>query len=138
MESVGRLDFLVVPGPEITYKPSPAVLAFLREKYEEVSILFTICSGAIPVANAGVLSGKSATCPRALIPMMSAHYPDVKWEEKRWVHDGKIWSSGGVTNGLDMMAAYVRENFHAPLAELVCKGADVGDRGVEYGTYTLK
>ncbi|TDL17777.1 class I glutamine amidotransferase-like protein [Rickenella mellea] len=138
LESVGRLDILVVPGPEITYKTSPAVLAFLRQKYEEVSTLFTICSGVLPVASAGILTGKAATGPLAIVPMLRAQFPDVKWEEKRWVHDGKIWSSGGITNGLDMMAAYVRENFPAPLAELVCKGADVGDRGVEYGTYTLK
>ena len=45
----------------------------------------------------------------------------------------EVWTSGAVTNGTDMIAAYIKEKFPPPLATFVCAGADVGDRAREYG-----
>jgi hypothetical protein len=42
--------------------------------------------------------------------------------------------TGGITNGLDMVAAYLREKYPGPLSDTVCMLADVGDRGQEYRT----
>ena len=56
----------------------------------------------------------------------------VKFEEKRWVRDGKIWTSGGITNGLDCMAAFMRESFDPEAVGIVLEMAEVGERGQEY------
>ena len=45
---------------------------------------------------------------------------------------------GGITNGQDMVAAYIRERFNGELADLVCRMADVGERGQDYETGTVK
>ena len=45
---------------------------------------------------------------------------------------------GGITNGQDMVAAYVREKWPGPLSDTVCAMADVGDREVEYKNGTVK
>ncbi len=69
-----------------------------------------------------------------LLPMLQAQHPETHWEEKRWVRDGDLWSSGGVTNGLDMMAAFMRERWpeKRQLVECMLEIADVGGRGQEY------
>jgi len=41
---------------------------------------------------------------------------------------------GGITNGHDMVAAYIREKWPGPTTEAVLAAADVGDRGAEYRT----
>jgi len=66
---------------------------------------------------AGVLNGYHATGPRGLLPQLKQMAPDVKWEDKRYVHDGKLWSSGTLLNGMDMMAAFGRETFGAKKGE---------------------
>lgn len=50
------------------------------------------------------------------------------------MRDGKIWTSGTITNGLDSMAAFMRERFadRTSLVEVVLGLADVGGRGQEY------
>lgn len=124
---------LIVPGPEPSSYPSPAAQAFLARKLEEVSTLLTVCTGVFPMAHSGLLTGKIATGPRPLLPVLRSKFPDVQWEEKRWARDGKIWTSGAITNGLDMMAAFIKESYPPDVAAFVCAGADVGDRGQEYG-----
>ncbi|KAJ8125541.1 hypothetical protein O1611_g8099 [Lasiodiplodia mahajangana] len=59
----------------------------------------------------------------------------MRGHELRWVQDGNFWSSGGVTNGNDLVAAYARATpkyFPRPLVELVCEQLEVGDRPQQY------
>lgn len=69
---------------------------------------------------------------------MKQKAPDVEWVEKRWTtnENGKLWSSGAVTNGTDMMAAFVREaGVIAPeIGNVICMMHDIGDRSQEYGS----
>ncbi len=46
--------------------------------------------------------------------------------------------SAGITNGQDMVAAYIHEKWPGALSDTVCAMADVGDRGAEYKTGTIK
>lgn len=133
-ESVGKLDYLIIPGPEPTYHPTPAEQKFIKEKYDEVDFFFTVCTGILPALHSGILSGKRVTAPRGLLPLLRNMAPNVQWTEKRWEVDdsGKLWTSGGVTNGHDMMAAFIKTVFTQPIPEVVRILADVDDRGVEY------
>lgn len=111
---------------------------FIREKFAEAEAVLLVCTGVFPVVRCGVLNGKRATATREFIPQLAQEFPDVKWDEKRWVRDGKIWTSGAVTNGIDMVAAFIRENYPHEVAEIVCAVADVGDRPQEYPTSASK
>jgi len=96
----------------------------------------------LPAAFSGILSNKRATAPLDLLPTLREKVPSVDWIAKRWTTDydnekKKIWTSGGVTNGTDMIAAYLRENFDQQLVKIVCALADVGDRGQEYPEWRL-
>ncbi|KAI5118497.1 hypothetical protein M0805_003997 [Coniferiporia weirii] len=136
-EDSGKLDYLVVPGSmSLTYQPTPAELDFIHKKFSEVRVLMPICTGVFPIVYSGVLKGRRATGPRMLLPLLKKIAPDVQWTEKRWEVDleEKVWTSGIVSNGLDLVAAYIRKTFAPELAEFVCATADVGERGREYET----
>ncbi|KAI4278260.1 MAG: hypothetical protein LQ337_001141 [Flavoplaca oasis] len=134
ISSCPPLDILLIGGPPPTYRPSEAVQHFIRTQYQHVRHLLTICTGYTPALYSGVLDGKTATAPRGLLPMLKEEKPDVKWVEKRWVRDGKVWSSGAVANGMDMMACFMKEEFkeQGALTEMAMGMADFVRRGEAY------
>ena len=55
-----------------------------------------------------------------MIPYLQKEAPGVNWQDKRWVQDGKIWTSGALLNGIDLMAAFVRQTWgHGEKKDLV-------------------
>ena len=132
LQDAGQLDYLLVPGPEPQYKATAAEKAFIKEQLPGLKALFGICTGTVVLAQAGVLEGKSATCPRLLLPMFKEMAPNVKWTEKRWEEDGKIWTSGAITNGHDAVAAFVRKTYAPELTKFMLEAAGVGDRDQFY------
>ena len=90
----GQTDILLIPGPDPSTIPGELVKAFIKAHAEKGTIVMTVCTGVFPAAYAGVLEGKRATGPRALLSDLKTKFPGTKWEDKRWVHDGNIWCSG--------------------------------------------
>ncbi|KAE8452154.1 hypothetical protein EG329_001621 [Mollisiaceae sp. DMI_Dod_QoI] len=135
----GKLDILLCPGPDPAAIFEEPTLKFLRghaswkgKDGKTVDIL-SVCTGAILLGQSGILKGKKASGPRAIVPKLRKSFPDVEWiDNKRWVHDGNVWTSGGITNGQEMVAFYIREKFPGPMAEAVIAMADVGDKGIDY------
>ncbi|KAI4136116.1 MAG: hypothetical protein LQ347_000045 [Umbilicaria vellea] len=128
------LSILILGGPPPNYRPSEAIQSFLHKQVRSGSALLIVCTGVFVALPTRLLASKRATAPKMLLPMLQAQYPETCWEEKRWVQDGELWSSGGVTNGLDMMAAFMRERWpeKRQLVECMLEIADVGGRGQEY------
>lgn len=97
----GKLDVLLVPGPDPAAIIDEPALKFLRghaswkgSDGKEVDIL-SVCTGAFILGQSGILKGKKASGPRALVPKLRKSFPYTEWNDnKRWVHDGNIWSSG--------------------------------------------
>jgi len=72
----------------------------------------SVCSGAYILAEAGLLSGRHATTHWNRTSHFMARYPDVKLEPDRiFVRDGDIWSSAGISAGIDLALAIVAEDF---------------------------
>lgn len=143
----GNLDILFIPGPEPATVPSEAQKTFMQSHATQKNTdILVVCTGIFPVGRAGLLDGRECTGPRALIDMqLRKMVPLAKWrDDRRWVidrnttaPDGKpraeLWTTGGITNGCEMFAAYLREKMSPELAGFVCDMAEVGDRGMEYG-----
>jgi transcriptional regulator GlxA family with amidase domain len=89
------------------YQPTEGELEFIRKSYDHSVAFLNICGGIIQAQLAGVLKGKTCTAPRILLPLIRQQAPDTNWVEKRYVQDGKIWTSGTLLNGLDLMRAFV-------------------------------
>lgn len=129
------LDILLIPGPDpFAYRPNDALNGFIKGHFENGTDVLIVCTGAYPAGYSGILNGRRATGPRPLVPELKRKFPEAIWEDKRWVSDGNLWASAGVTNGQDMVAAYIREKWPGPTAEAILAMADVGDRQQEYGS----
>lgn len=100
--------------------PAPEVLALLRRVAPRARRVAAICTGAFVLAEAGVLSGRRATTHWAHAPDLQRLYPDVEVDAERiHIADGPIWTSAGMTAGLDMVLAMVEQDLGAELARSV-------------------
>ncbi|KAL2685249.1 hypothetical protein Neosp_006346 [[Neocosmospora] mangrovei] len=135
----GKLDIVVVPGPDPSASFDDGTTKWLRDQFHTKGVdILSVCTGVFLCAAAGILDGKTVSGPRGLQNEMVKRHPKVKLvgEKYRWVQDGNIWSSGGVTNGNDLMAAYARaspKHWPGPVAEMGAMLTDVGDRSQIYG-----
>src|SRR6267154_476492 len=93
-------------------------LNFVRTMARRGVRLASVCSGAYILAEAGLLDGRRATTHwRRTRHFLTAH-PKVKLEPDRiFVRDGNIWSSAGITAGIDLALAMVAEDFGDEVAQ---------------------
>lgn len=94
-----EIDVLLVPGgPGSRLLNVTTTIDFVRKVYPNLKYLITTCTGAGIAARAGVLDGKRATTNKAAWNTITQMGPDVKWTSPaRWVVDGNIWTSSGVS-----------------------------------------
>jgi transcriptional regulator GlxA family with amidase domain len=109
----GPIDTLLVAGGIGT----PAALAdarlvaWLRATARRVRRIASICSGAFLLAEAGLLDGRRATTHWSVGRLMAERYPRVRVEtDPIFVRDGRVWTSAGVTAGIDLSLALVEED----------------------------
>ncbi|PWY78514.1 class I glutamine amidotransferase-like protein [Aspergillus sclerotioniger CBS 115572] len=102
------LDVLLIPGGWGTRAPLPEYIEYIRTVYPALKYLLTVCTGARLAARAGVLDGKRATTNKLDWEGVVRQAPNVTWvREARWVVDGKVWSSAGVSAGIDLCLDWV-------------------------------
>ncbi len=116
IDEVQQLDVLLVPGGadatalQTDTTNNAEVLEWIKA-IDKTSIYTTsVCTGAWILGAAGLLEGKDATTHWYRAEEMLTKY-GADFKEKRWVKDGKYWTSAGVTAGLDMSLAIVNHLF---------------------------
>jgi transcriptional regulator GlxA family with amidase domain len=79
------------------------LLNWVREQNKKIELLLSVCTGSLILAKAGLLEGLSATTHWKAVEAMQAAAPNTKlFPEKRWVDNGRIILSAGVSAGIDM------------------------------------
>ncbi|ETS88031.1 hypothetical protein PFICI_01859 [Pestalotiopsis fici W106-1] len=136
----GKLDIIIVPGPDPSTKFDKPSLEWLRQQGESPNTdILSVCTGIFVCGYAGLLKGRTVCGPRGMQDTIKEKFGEdivQKGTELRWVQSGNFWSSGGVTNGNDLVAAYARhksEFFPKPLVEVLLETTDTGDRAQVYG-----
>jgi transcriptional regulator GlxA family with amidase domain len=82
----------------------------------------SICSGAFVLAEAGLLNGRRATMHWAHAASFRARFPDVQTEEDRiFIKDGPVWTSAGMTAGIDLVLALIDNDLGPDTAKLVAR-----------------
>jgi transcriptional regulator GlxA family with amidase domain len=101
--------------------PAPAgVLRFLRRAGTQARRIAAICTGGFVLAQAGLLDGRRATTHWAFAQELRKRYPGIQVEEDRiYVIDGSVWTSAGMTAGLDLALAMVEKDLGAEVARSV-------------------
>jgi transcriptional regulator GlxA family with amidase domain len=119
----GEVDTLIVPGGTGAMKMrDAAVLKWLRGIAKKVRRLASVCTGAFLLAETGLLDGKRTTTHWKFAEELSARHPQVTVERDRiYVQDGKIYTSAGVTAGMDLSLALVEEDFGSAVALQVAR-----------------
>jgi transcriptional regulator GlxA family with amidase domain len=104
-----KLDVLLVPGGVGALAPDLDPLRdYIRRVFPSLQYVVGVCNGAGIMAEAGILDGKFATTNKILWADVIARGPNVKWvPEARWVVDGHIWTSSGVSAGIDVTLAFI-------------------------------
>ncbi|MEA2820729.1 MAG: hypothetical protein QOJ86_2733, partial [Bradyrhizobium sp.] len=87
-------------------------LDFVRAMQKRGVRIASVCSGAYILAEAGILDGRRATTHWQRTRDFLVRYPKVKLEPDRiFVRDGNVWSSAGISAGIDLALAMVAEDF---------------------------
>ncbi len=109
-----HLDLIMLPGGFGTVDElgNQAILSFLKERVPSAKVTMSVCSGSWLLAKAGLLDGRRATSNKAYFKMATEQSDRVEWiSEARWIEDGPIFTSSGVSAGMDMALAVVASLF---------------------------
>lgn len=106
------LDTLLVVGGDIFGRPfAPEMIDFVREASALARRTASICTGAFILAAAGVLDGARATTHWMHSAKLQTTHPSVRVEADRiFIKDGNVWTSAGITAGIDLALALVEED----------------------------
>lgn len=115
-------SLLLVCGLGTRNARDPALFAWLRRVAPTVRRLGSVCVGSFLLAEAGLLNGKRATSHWRFGKELARRYPLVKVEsEPVWVRDENIYTSAGISAGIDLALAWVEEDCGAAIAQEVAR-----------------
>jgi transcriptional regulator GlxA family with amidase domain len=98
------------------------VLEWLRRMAGRVRRLGSVCTGAFLLAEAGLLDGRAVSTHWSRAEELAQRYPRVRVEQDRiWVRDGNLYTSAGVTAGMDLALALIEEDLGADVALAVAR-----------------
>jgi transcriptional regulator GlxA family with amidase domain len=109
-----RLDILLIPGGKgaRAVRNNQNILDWIRGQVASIELLTSVCTGALVLAEAGLLDSLSATTHWGAIQMMQTDYPAVTVKsDVRFVEEGGVLTSAGVSAGIDM-ALHIVSRLH--------------------------
>jgi len=114
-----RIDVLIVPGGVITAELERSeTLRWIRARATDASIVASVCTGAFILAKAGILTNQSVTTHWEDIADLAAMFPNLHvLGGKRWVDQGQVITSAGISAGIDMSLHLVERLSGRELAE---------------------
>ncbi len=115
-------DTLIVGGGSDIETPTAGLVSFLRRSLGKSRRIASICSGAFALAEAGLLDGRPATTHWIYARAIQARYPKVKIRDDRiYINDGPIWTSAGMSAGIDLALALIEQDLGVEFARVVAK-----------------
>jgi transcriptional regulator GlxA family with amidase domain len=117
-----NLDTLIVGGSAEIGSLTPGMIRFLRRALVRYRRVAATCTGAFILAEAGLLDGRRATTHWNRARELQARFPKVKVEEDRiFIIDGPVWTSAGMTAGIDLALAMIEQDLGADVARAVAR-----------------
>lgn len=115
-------DTLVVGGATHPGSSSPALLEFVRAAAGRFRRIAATCTGAFVLAEAGLLDGRRATTHWFHARELQRQYPNIRIDEDRiFINDGPIWTSAGMTAGIDLALALIEADLGSEIAKAVAR-----------------
>jgi transcriptional regulator GlxA family with amidase domain len=115
-------DTLIVDGSNEPQRPAPRVIAYLKASERRCRRVAATCTGAFLLGDAGLLDGKRATTHWLYARMLQERCPGAFVDGDRiFINDGKIWTSAGMSAGIDLALALVEADFGVETAQSVAR-----------------
>jgi transcriptional regulator GlxA family with amidase domain len=114
-----QLDTLIVAGGDGVDRAArdSLVLDYVRRAPERSRRVASVCSGALLLAEAGLLQGRRATTHWSRTAQFARRYPKARLEPDRiFTRDGAIWTSAGITAGIDLCLALIADDLGEAIA----------------------
>ena len=119
-----RADTLVVPGGPGVHAAKAARFQInaVRKLARHARRVCSVCTGAFLLAEAGLLDNRQAVTHWRACARLAAEYPNIRvLNDPIWVRDDHIWTSAGVTAGIDLTLALIEEDLGAAVALRVAR-----------------
>lgn len=98
------------------------ILQWLREQSKTIHRIASICAGAFILAEAGILDGRRATTHWRVCEKLAKHYPTIQVEsDPIFIKDDNVYTSAGISTGMDLSLAMVEEDFGRDVAVSVAR-----------------
>jgi transcriptional regulator GlxA family with amidase domain len=120
----GPVDTLMVPGGETTMEPGsePGLPVPLRQLARRSRRVASVCTGSFLLARAGLLDGRRATTHWYACDALKRQHPRCEvLADHIYLRDGHVWTSAGVTSGIDLALALVEEDLGRNVARQVAR-----------------
>jgi len=115
-------DTLLIGGGTGLPEPTPGLLEAVRVAVRSTRRLAAICTGAFILADAGVLDGRRATTHWMFARELRSRYPAIRVEDDRiFIRDGVVWTSAGMSAGVDLALEMVENDLGPELARSVAR-----------------
>jgi putative intracellular protease/amidase len=126
-------DLVIVPY--IPDRKNPVVIAWLQAQYAKGATVMSICGGAVNVAEAGLFDGKQATSHWSELSGLKRRHPAAHFvRDRRYIQDGRVISTAGVTASIPASLALVEGLAGRPAAEAEAARLGVKGWGVTHKT----
>jgi transcriptional regulator GlxA family with amidase domain len=130
--TVGAVDFHRTRGCDILLVPggvgiqdmqrSAHLLPFIRRVAESGSRVASVCSGAFLLAESGILAGRTAATHWREAAELARRYPSISVDaDSLFVRDGNIWTSAGISSGIDLALAMIQHDYGFSVARSVAQ-----------------
>ena len=120
----GPIDTLVVAGGfgVAEAENDAELIRWIRSAARRSRRVTSVCSGSFLLARAGLLEGRTVTTHWASTAELARRHPELKVDPKPiFVRDGDVWTSAGVTSGMDLSLALVEEDLGRKIAMEVAR-----------------
>lgn len=135
-EDCPALDYLLVPGGQGTRSEvdNVTLLDFVATRGRACRAVLSVCTGSFVLHAAGLLAGKRATTHWGSLERLRA-LGNVEVVEERFVRDGNVWSSAGVSAGIDLTLAFIAETAGEEAAAKVQFASEYYPSTQRYGAF---
>src|SRR5881396_1892011 len=123
MTIVPDYTFENAPAPKVIVipaqsRPGEATLEWIRKSTKSTDVTMSVCTGAFLLARTGLLSGKAATTFHGAFVSFAMQFPDIRLKRgARFVEDGNLASSGGLSSGIDLALRVVERYYGRDVAQ---------------------
>lgn len=135
-EDAPKLDYMLIPGGFGTRAQvnNSQLISFVSEQAKNCKAILSVCTGSFILHACGLLKGKKATTHWLSLEHLRK-LEDVEAVEERIVKDGNIWTSSGVSAGIDLALAFIEHEAGDSTAGSVQSFAEYYPSGKNYGTF---